>query len=110
MTGRLILLNAFPINAFPFNAFTAKFEKATFTDMKFDELWCSEVKCYIRHPATLQLINQKLGTNIQPSSELYNYQSADEIYIVTLKQPERGKEKVTVAESDLEIWKVNIKV
>jgi hypothetical protein len=90
--------------------FEARFEKSDFVKMKFDELWNSEVKCYIRHPATLQLINQKLKTNLQTSSELYTYQSGDEIYIVTLKSPERGKEKVAVDESDLEIWKVNIKV
>jgi Trk K+ transport system NAD-binding subunit len=110
MTGRLILLNAFPVNAFEYQKFEARFEKSNFTDMKFSELRCSEIRCYIRHPATLQLINNKLRTNLQPSSGLYQFQRGDEIYVVTLKAPERGKEMTAVTENDIEIWKVSVKV
>jgi hypothetical protein len=110
MTFRLVLLNAFPINAFDsFTSFTARFEKSSFTEMKFDELRCGDIVCFIRHPATVSLINQKLSTQLQPNLGLYKHDPRDIIYIVSLKSPERGKEATTITENDVDIWKVEVK-
>jgi hypothetical protein len=109
VTFRLVLLNSFPVNAFSFAAFTARFEKSSFTEMKFDELRCGEIACFIRHPATVSLINQELGTKLEPSAGLYKYDTQDIIYIITLRTPERGKEATAVTASEVEIWKVEVK-
>jgi hypothetical protein len=108
MTFRLVLLNAFPINAFPYNSFTARFIKTDFTEMKFDELRCGDITCFIRHSATVALINQQLGTQLQPNPGLYKHDFCDIIYIVSLKSPERGKEVTAISQSDVDIWKVEV--
>ena len=108
MMFRLVLLNAFPINAFTYDSFTVKIEKSDFTEMKFDELRCGDIVCFIRHPATVSLINQKLGTQLQPNPGLYKHDPRDIIYIVSLKSPERGKEVTAISQSDVDIWKVEV--
>jgi hypothetical protein len=105
---RFILLNALPLNAIKNDYFVIEAVRIHPSILegiigKFAREYGVEVKNYIRHEATVRWINQKLGLQIQPSSELYEYQKGDKLIIVTLKNPQRGKEVVELKDEDLDI-------
>jgi hypothetical protein len=66
----------------------------------------TEVKCYIRHQATVQLLKELLEVELAPSSEAYKYDPRDIVYVVTLKTPARGQEVTELSITDIEIYKV----
>jgi len=107
MTGyNLVLLNAFPVNAFPYDIFTVAFMREEVSNLAKDVVLAESVKCFIRHPATVELLNTLLKVKLEPSSELYRYSTNDIIYIITLKSPERGKETAKLSLDDLLIYRV----
>ena len=62
---------------------------------------------YIRHPSTVRILNEVLGLDLQPSSELYQYQQGDIVIVVGLRRPVRGQE-VEVTVNDLDIAIISI--
>ncbi len=105
---RVVFLNGLPLNMFPseWGYFAIQVIKATWEDLLRDLAEASEVKCYIRHQATVQLLEKHLEIKLQPSSELYKYDPRDRVYIVTLKTPQRGQEATEVSVSDVEIYEI----
>jgi hypothetical protein len=105
---RVVLLNALPLNMFPesWSRFAIQVWKVSEEDLLRYIAEATEVKCYIRHPATVQFLRELLGEEIQPSSELYKYDPRDVVFIVTLRAPVRGQEATEVSAGDVEIYKV----
>jgi len=107
---RYIFLNALPLQALNITKPT----KLLVTPVKPSSLkqliplMRGKIENYIRHPATVQLINKLFGLDLQPSSQLYSYSSGDVIYVFTLKKPIRGKEIDHVSEDDVVIYRVEI--
>jgi Domain of unknown function (DUF1874). len=101
---KLVLLNAFPINAFPFKEFTVSFKEVDISRLRKDVSNASVIKCFIRHPSTVEVLSKLLGIKLEPSSELYRYEEGDIIYIITLRTPERGKEVSEVRTEELLIY------
>jgi hypothetical protein len=113
MKDRIILLNALPLNSFlyfNFNASIRRIENLEQLKKEIERLGGQELLVnFIRHPATIKLLQQKLGYNLTPVSVLYTYFPGDHIFVVTLSQwQERGKEKEQLEESDILIYEVKI--
>ena len=98
---RLVLLNAFPVNAFPYDEFTATFKKVGIEWLRHDLKLVDEVKSFIRHTATANLLKKLLNIELQVSNELYRYVEGDLIYVVTLKELKRGVETTELGVDDL---------
>jgi hypothetical protein len=105
---RVVLLNALPLNMFSeeWRNFSIQVQRVGIGFLRDYVERASEVKCYIRHPATIQLLSKLLQIELKPSAELYKYSMDDEVFIVTLKQPERGREATEVTEKDIEIYRI----
>jgi hypothetical protein len=111
MHRRNILLNALPLNAFDSERVNLAVVRITpyylIGSLKDDMEKGVAVVNYIRHPATVNLLNQH-GLNLQPSSGLYKYESGDLLFIVTVKTPQRGQE-MQVTFNDLDCFVVFVK-
>jgi len=105
---RLVFLNALPLNAIDFEAFTLYINRITFDDLRELLRKADEVVNFIRHPATLKIIQEKLGISLSPSSQLYKYRHGDLLVIVTLKKPVRGVEAMNITESDILLYLVRV--
>ncbi|RLE37185.1 hypothetical protein DRJ17_07090 [Candidatus Woesearchaeota archaeon] len=110
---RIILLNALPLNIFKRDVtiYAKPISLQTFlSEIAEDKIqYDAEVKCYIRHQATIDLLNkylERIGVRIEPSNKLYEFHETDVIYIITLRKPVRGQETNRVSEKDIIIWKV----
>ena len=109
---RYVFLNALPLNALGITKPT----RIIVTPVKIDTLRqlaplmreSGSVECYIRHPATVNLLNKLLGLNLQPSNGLYSYQLGDVLYVVTLKKPIRGQEINDITENDIDIYQIEV--
>ena len=116
---RLILLNALPLNAVPLKRFCVDvkridpsvpseflgvlkviFDKARSTN--------AEIMNFIRHEATVNLINQLFNLSLQVNPGLYQWKRGDDILVITLKKPIRGQESQTITLEDLDIFYVYI--
>ena len=113
--ARVVFLNALPLNAIQYEKFTIWCSKWTFELMisEFKEIYKNkyEVLCFIRHPATIKVLNEilkEVNITLTPSSELYIHKDFDIIYIVTLKKVERGKEVTELSKDDLEIYQITV--
>ena len=108
MERRIILLNALPLNAFPsdWDNFAITVYRVSTDYLKSAIKKASEIKCYIRHPATVELLKKLLEVELKPSAELYKYTEGDSIFVITLKTPERGKEATEVRQEDIEVYYV----
>jgi hypothetical protein len=108
---RDILLNALPLNAIEGERFNLTVIRITpyylIGSLKEDMEKGVEVVNYIRHPATVSLLNTH-GLNLVPSSGLYSYRAGDVLFIVTVKTPVRGQE-VEVKFEDLDCFIVFVK-
>jgi hypothetical protein len=109
---RIILLNALPLNAFPIEL-DRKFEitgevvalDELIVVLKFAQHYNIPIENYIRHEPTVKLLSQLVSLELKPENKLYTYSESDEIYIITLKKPQRGVE-VEVKPEDLIIVRV----
>ena len=107
---RYVFLNALPLNALNITKPT----KLIITPVKPNvlkqlvPLMENNIINYIRHPATVKLINKLLGLQLQPTSDLYQYREGDVLYIFTLKKPIRGTEISNLTENDIVIYQVEI--
>lgn len=113
--SRFILLNALPLNAIPlsiFEIFGTRIETdnpVEFQAFILDNLKeASEVQCYIRHPATVQLLSKILGVKLETSSSIYRWEEGDHLLVVTLKNPARGQEVKRIEIDDLELFYIYI--
>jgi len=110
---RVVLLNALPLNAVKYDNFVITVSRVTVDHMRrylknLRDYVQYELKCYIRHSATVDLLNKLLNIDLGTSNELYQYQDGDIIFVVTLKKPTRGAEVINLSEEDIEIFRVNI--
>jgi len=113
-----VFLNALPLNAILYDEYTVIVRKYTFDQLLNDfriysKHYSITTKSYIRHPATLNILNdvlKEVGVGITLSPGLYEYREGDIVYVVTLKQQkvERGKEVTELTKEDLEIYSVII--
>ena len=108
---RVIFLNALPLNAFSRERFVLCVSKYDIYNARklFDALRRSsiEIKNYIRHSATVEIINKFFELDLKPSSELYEYKPGDVLFIITLKQPIRGIDVTNVDPNDLVVFVVD---
>jgi len=114
--GRLILLNAFPLNAFQIQMSKATVflvQRVPADHVKELVEWCKQhnipIECYIRHPATVQVLSRMLNIELKPSSELYNYQQGDVIIVIALRRPIRGQEVENISIDDLDIYRIDVR-
>jgi hypothetical protein len=110
---RIVLLNALPLNAFPielYKQFEIVGEVVALDELivvlKFAQHYNIRIENYIRHEPTVKLLSQLTGVELKPENKLYSYSEGDEIYIITLKKPQRGVE-VEVKPEDLLIVRVS---
>jgi len=104
--ARLVLLNALPLGALPWDVTLILCFRKSLDDLRgavHDAVSLSvPVECYIRHESTVKA----LGIDkLTPSAGLYTAREGDEIWVVTLKKPARGRE-AEVSEEDLEVFQV----
>jgi hypothetical protein len=108
---RDVLLNALPLNAFQGERIELTVIRVTpyyfIGSLKEDKEKGVEVINYIRHPATVSLLNAH-GLDLVPSSGLYSYRAGDVLFIVTVKAPIRGTE-MQVSLSDLDCFIVFVR-
>jgi hypothetical protein len=106
--SRVVLLNALPLSAFPqsWQDFAIQVRRVDVSYLYVAVREASEVKCYIRHPATVELLKKLLQVELKPSAELYRYSQEDEVFVITLKAPQRGAEVQEVKPEDLEIFRI----
>jgi hypothetical protein len=109
---RIVLLNALPLNAFPIlqdREFVIVGEVVDIYELiillKFAQHYNIKIENYIRHEPTVRLLSQITSLELKPESGLYTYSEGDEIYIITLRKPQRGVE-VEVKPEDLLIVRV----
>jgi hypothetical protein len=109
---RIVLLNALPLNAFPIELhrqFEITGEVVALDELivvlKFAQHYNIRIENYIRHEPTTRLLTQLTGVELKPENKLYSYSENDEIYIITLRKPQRGVE-VEVKPEDLLIVRV----
>jgi len=104
---RLVFLNSIPLGAFDQKSFLLFIMRVTPDVLARSIRECrdqiTEIRCYIRHRATVDLLNRLLGLNMEPNQGLYNYRPGDILAVVTLKKPIRGAEITDVKPDDLDI-------
>jgi hypothetical protein len=112
LRNRLVLLNALPLNAIQLDHFCIDVRRETIDDLRYyinkAKSINAEIISYIRHEATVNLLNQVLGLSLRPESGLYQWREGDELIIITLKKPIRGQEATEVKIEDLEFFYVYI--
>jgi hypothetical protein len=114
---RLVFLNALPINAFKSPPLPPKFTLHIYkTDIYMlktiiDDIvkpWNIPIINYIRHEATIKYLNSKLGLNLVANAGVYEYQGGDGLVIVTLRNPQRGKEVLEISDNDVDLYYVEV--
>ena len=111
MRSRLVFLSTLPLGAIPFNHFCVETRRIDIELLKYivkeAKFIDAEFISYIRHEATLNLLNKILDLNLGPSPGLYQWQPSDTIIIVSLK---RGiiLDPHDVEPEDLEIFYVYV--
>jgi len=108
---RCVLLNSLPINIFGSSEVIIKIKPITYQELANLVQQADEVKCYIRHPATVQLLNSMLKVwdiELQPSSGLYSFNPEDTIIVVTLARPLRGQEVTEVTPEMLILRRIEV--
>ena len=109
---RFVLLNGLPLNAFSFSEFTLEVVKTSLEEIKKLRDWYEvdneeyRFANYVRHSGTLKLLSQKLGVNFEANAGLYQYKKGDIIYVITLNNPQRGKEETEISENDISVYKI----
>jgi hypothetical protein len=114
MTGRIVLLNALPLTAIPYDTSTILVKQLSMERFKeeirdFIEKGY-EVISYIRHKATVDLLEKMLNIKLNVSSELYKFSENDLVYVVTLapEKIQRGQEMTSIELKDLVFYYVVI--
>ncbi len=106
--NRLVFLNALPLNSISLNRFYIDVRRIDIETMNYivkkAKSTNSDILNYIRHEATLRLINSLLGLNLSINPGLYQWQPGDELIIVSLRKPIRGQDAVEVTIDDLDMF------
>ena len=105
---RFVFLNALPLNALPRKPLVLKVAPVKPEVLRQLADMMKPKASYIRHPATIELLNKLFNLNLRVSSELYKYQLGDVIYVITLKKPVRGVEVEDLTENDVLIYQVEV--
>jgi len=110
------------LNALPMSAFNEFFQNNSYLRLEimpldiqklgvvidYHKAYHDEIINYIRHEGTIKLLKRLFNIDLTSSAGLYSFTTDDDIIIITLKNPERGKELTEVRESDIMIYKVGI--
>ncbi len=104
---RVILLNGLPLSIIPYSKFTLEVNRIDVDQLAEIIASSTEVKNYIRHTATVDVLNILLKTSLKPSAENYAYKEGDTIVVITVKNVIRGQE-MTVKPEDLDIFVVRV--
>ena len=105
---RYVFLNALPLNALPRKPLVLKVAPVKPEVLRQLADMMKPRASYIRHPATVKLLNKLFNLDLQVSNELYKYQKEDVLYVVTLKRPVRGAEVEDLTENDIEVFQVEV--
>lgn len=114
LKGKIVLLNGIPVSELAERDITIiKLERLTPDEFKKEiEKRLGEgaqLESYIRHPATVEVLNKLINREIPVSAGIYKLDPRDTIYIVTLKTvPERGKEIKVTSPEELVYLKMSI--
>ena len=106
---RYVFLNALPLNSLKIDR-PVKLVVTPVNPQVLKQL-VPEMKprvSYIRHPATVKMLNKLFGLDLDVSSGLYSYQPGDVLYVVTLRRPIRGAEVGNVTVEDVLIYQVEV--
>ena len=105
---RYVFLNALPLNALPRKPLVLKVAPVKPEVLRQLAPEMKPRVSYIRHPATIELLNKLFNLDLQVSNELYKYQKEDVLYVITLKKPVRGAEVENLTENDVLIYQVEV--
>jgi len=106
---RFVFLNALPLTALNIDTVAIlKIFKVNHESLKKVVPLMSSKACFIRHPATVKLLNKLYGLDLKPSNELYSFKDGDIIHVVVLKKPVRGEEVEKLTENDIDIYQVKV--
>jgi hypothetical protein len=104
---RVVLLNGLPLSIIPYRQFTLEVSRIDVNQLAEMIASSTEVRNYIRHPATVDVLNALLKTNLRPSAENYAYNESDTIVVITVKNVVRGQE-MNVKPEDLDMFVVRV--
>ena len=104
--ARLVVLNAHSLNAFSGNKYTLRIRRVSFAELPGLAAKYDGVIHYVRHQATMQLLNMYISLSPTSSIGLYQYSPGDALLVVVLKVPVRGQEVNSVSENDIELFLV----
>ena len=112
MAKNVVFLNALPLNIFPQTRFYLKVERVSVkTAISYMQSLFNQgygIANYIRHPATVSLINRIFNLPLAPNNALYRYEHGDVLFVVSLKKPVRGAEVESLTADDLDIFIVEL--
>ncbi len=102
----VVLVNAFSISMLrnPRRA-TIEFRRLSVQELR-ELAQNARIENYIRHPATVELLQRLLGLQLPPANNIYVYRSNDIIVMISLATPQRGQEVVAVTEEDVVIYRI----
>ncbi|MGC9115776.1 MAG: hypothetical protein ACP5HH_07255 [Fervidicoccaceae archaeon] len=109
MTERVVFLNGLPLNAFPYQTIQMYIQKLDMQKFKenielIKQFPKISIANYIRHKGTIELLKKITGLELTPSAENWKYQPKDIIYVITLKNPQRGQEIAELKEDDIDVY------
>jgi hypothetical protein len=104
---RVILLNGLPLSIIPYRKFTLEVNRIDVDRLAEMIASSAEVRNYIRHASTVDMLNALLKTSLKPSAENYVYNDGDTIVVITVKNIVRGQE-MNVKPEDLDIFVVRV--
>ena len=67
-----------------------------------------DVDCFIRHQSTIDVINEFFGFTLTATDRLYSYEDKDILIVVSLKQPQRGREVQIQSVGDLDFAMIRV--
>lgn len=111
--SRIVILNAFSPTMLDWEIserYIVEFIKSSLRSVKATIQYFEEYKVvsYVRHPALVNLLNEKLGLKLEPSAGLYKYDEEDKVFVIVLKKPVRGQEVVKLSEGDIDVFRVYV--
>ncbi len=105
---RAIITNAFALSMLnnPRRA-VVEFQRITIEEVR-QILSSSNVIHFVRHPATLQLIEQLAGRSLPSGGNTYLYQRGDVVVMAVLSVPQRGQEVAAVRPEDIVFYRITV--
>jgi hypothetical protein len=106
-TRRLVILNGLPLSAIPYSDFTLEVRRIGLGELAELASSAREVRHYVRHPATVEVLSSVTGIDMKPVAENYAYSEGDTLVVVTVRNLARGQE-MKVRPEDLDVFLVKV--